>query len=143
MDQLIEWSGAGKAGRATHRMLTTAELVSLAGSASAVIGAHTHNHPKLSVCTGEDQRKEISQSKSILENLLNREIIHFSYPFGSQLDYTPETVEICKKLGLKIVSANYHNQLHSWHSNFELPRMLVRNWNLKEFESKMHTFYNY
>jgi peptidoglycan/xylan/chitin deacetylase (PgdA/CDA1 family) len=143
MKNITDWSGLSHEGRASHRMMTTPELILTSKSPAAVIGAHTHTHSRLSVCSPEEQRMEISQSKSILENLLHKKITHFSYPFGTREDYTTETVNICRDLGFTMVCSNYHDQVHSWHSRFELPRMLVRNWALTEFKKKMHTFFTY
>ena len=51
------------------------------------IGAHTKSHPVLSNLTLENQRKEIIESKEIIEKKLNIIIEHFAFPFGS-----PETI---------------------------------------------------
>jgi peptidoglycan/xylan/chitin deacetylase (PgdA/CDA1 family) len=142
VDELIAWGGLQKAGRPTHRMLTFDELRTFSLSNSVVIGAHTHNHPKLSVCSKEEQYNEIASSKSNLETLLAYPIKHFSYPFGSKSDYDARTVEICKAIGFDMVTANFHRQVHRWDSRFELPRMLVRNWSAEEFELKMFSFFN-
>jgi len=143
MDQIVQWAGLTGAGRESHRVMRKDELQTMARSRAVVIGAHTHNHPKLSVCTEADQQEDIALSKKVLEELLDRRIDHFSYPFGSKIDYTPQTVQICRELGFKTVCANYHDQVHSWHSPLELPRMLVRNWPLEVFKEKIHTFFRF
>jgi peptidoglycan/xylan/chitin deacetylase (PgdA/CDA1 family) len=47
------------------------------------IGAHTMNHPKLTKIPLNEARKEIFQSKSYLENLINSSVVSFSYPYGN------------------------------------------------------------
>ena len=47
------------------------------------IGAHTKSHPVLSNLTFDDQRKEIIESKEIIEKKLNINVEHFAFPFGS------------------------------------------------------------
>lgn len=143
LDRIVEWSGVSPNGRATHRMLSSREVELLGNSNSAVIGAHTHNHPKLSVCSPGEQRGEILRSKNVLESILSRKIVHFSYPFGTRADYSMETVRICKELGFILACANTYNQVHRWQSPFELPRILVRNWSVDEFETKMKRFFAY
>jgi len=143
MDKLVQWAGLTSAGRESHRVMRTDEVQAMAQSRAVVIAAHTHNHPKLSVCTPADQRADIALSKKRLEDMLSRRIDHFSYPFGSKIDYTPQTVQICRDLGFKTVCANYHSQVHSWHSPLELPRMLVRNWPVDVFKEKIHTFFRF
>ena len=107
-----------------------------------VIGAHTHNHPKLSVCGQEEQYHEIASSKSNLEGLLQREIKHFSYPFGTKADYNNDTVNICRSLEFDMVCSNFPRQVHRWTNRFELPRMLVRDWTADQFEENMKAFFN-
>lgn len=143
VNHIISLSGLTPNGRATHRVLTSAELQSLSRSPYATIGAHTHNHPKLSTCTLQDQQEEIVQSKNILEELSGKPVKHFSYPFGSKVDYTQTTIDICRTIGFTTVAANYHNQVHRWSNPFALPRMLVRNWPIHTFEKKMKSFFNH
>jgi len=143
MHFIIDWAGLPRDGRESHRVMTHNELATMAASPAAVIGAHTHHHPKLSVCHPGEQRSDIALSKEILEGLLRRPVVHFSYPFGSKMDYNRHTVQICKDLGFKMVCSNYYDQVHSWHSAFELPRVLVRNWPMDTFKRKMRTFFSY
>jgi peptidoglycan/xylan/chitin deacetylase (PgdA/CDA1 family) len=140
--QLLEWSGLNKEGRETHRMMTFDELKVFAGSKSVVVGAHTHHHPQLSACSKQEQYHEIASSKRNLEILLEKEIKHFSYPFGGKNDYNEDSIALCKSLGFDVVCSNFPKQLHRWTSRFELPRMLVRNWSPGEFKQKMHSFFH-
>lgn len=58
------------------------ELSTLAQSPLVEIGAHTHSHPKLSDLDEDGVRSELATNKAYLQNLLGREVRHFSYPFG-------------------------------------------------------------
>lgn len=143
LDYIVNWSGMPADGRETHRMLTQEELRKLSDSPSAVIGAHTHTHPKLSVCTPAEQKAEISQSKEILESALQKRITHFSYPFGTSADFTIDTVAICKEIGFQMVCANNYGQVHSWNDMFTMPRILVRDWEEEVFGQRMRKFFTY
>ena len=46
------------------------------------IGAHTVTHPNLTALSPADARREIFDSKKILEDLIGQPICHFSYPYG-------------------------------------------------------------
>lgn len=141
MNSIVAWSGHSKAGRDTHRMMTSAELVQLSVSTAAVIGAHTDTHPKLSVCCRLEQYNEILRSKEKLEALTHRPIKHFSYPFGAKKDYNRDSIAVCQELGFSVVCSNYYDQVHRWHSRLELPRVLVRNWGAQEFEVRIKNFF--
>lgn len=45
-------------------------------------GAHTVNHPKLSKLSLESANYEISASKQVIEEKLNKSCSHFAYPYG-------------------------------------------------------------
>lgn len=143
MRDLMLTCNISKTGRASHRMLTSAEVFKLSQSPRAVIGAHTHHHPKLSVCTRDDQYHEMVKSKKILENLTKRKIEHFSYPFGAKQDYTSTTMNVAIQVGFKMVCANYYGHVHKGDNLFELPRVLVRNWTEEEFSKKMKRFFRF
>lgn len=61
-------------------------------------GAHTINHPVLPSLTLKEARWEILESKNALENNLQKEIKHFSYPYG---DYNQNVVDLVKELNFK------------------------------------------
>ena len=144
-DQLIfemqKATKGGSAGRPTHRLLTREELVNLSKSSSAVVGAHTHNHPALSVLRYEEQMEEIQTSRAVLENLLNEKIKHFSYPYGEKADFNQDTILACEELGFDMVCANYYGHVHRWTNRYQIPRVLVRDWDETTFRQKMATFF--
>ncbi len=55
----------------------------LASSSLVTIGAHTVNHANLANLSPEQQRSEIFDSKTQLEQQLKRTVRHFAYPYGS------------------------------------------------------------
>lgn len=60
------------------------------------IGAHTLSHPKLTCIMQEEARKEISDSKRLLENIINKPVTSFAYPYGC---YLPEHIRIVREAG--------------------------------------------
>ncbi len=60
--------------------------------------AHSEFHPILTTCSDEECTNEIRNSKKSLEEILGREIAHFSYPNG---DYSNREIELLKALGFK------------------------------------------
>lgn len=143
IDTLLLQAGLGREGRPTHRLMTTAELVKMGNSPSAVIGAHTHNHPVLSLLSYAEQAEEITRSRLILETMLNRKIEHFSYPYGMKKDVNGDSIRVCRESGFKIVCSNYYGQVHTWSDPMQLPRVLVRNWEAPLFELQLSKFFSY
>jgi peptidoglycan/xylan/chitin deacetylase (PgdA/CDA1 family) len=123
-----------------NRPMTIAELKELDSEGLVTIGSHTVNHPQLAALSEEDQKLEIASGKEQLEKILGHSVDTFSYPFGNINDFSNVTVKACKQAGIKKAAANFPGQLHSWSDSFNIPRHLVRNWNLNEFKKQIFRF---
>jgi len=143
LENLRESAGISAEGRKSHRLMTIEELKHLSESPASVIGAHTLNHPALSVLSYEQQVEEINQSKIFLESVLEYPIEHFSYPYGNKKDYNKKSMRICRETGFKMVCSNYYGQVRSRTNCFELPRILIRDWNKETFGQYMTKTFQY
>ncbi len=123
------------------RIITSEEIKIMSSSNFAVIGAHTHTHSPLSVYNYNEQYTDISVSKSILEKITGRKQEYFSYPFGSYKDYGFDSIEICRRLGFKLAFANYYDQARCWTDKFQIPRMIVRNWEFDSFKKHINKYF--
>jgi peptidoglycan/xylan/chitin deacetylase (PgdA/CDA1 family) len=137
--QLREWSG-NIVPRRSHRMLSESELKKFGSSSSVVIGAHTVSHQSLAALPKEEQFSEIAGSKNLLQDILGKPVIDFSYPFGTRNDYSEATIDICRQLGFSMVAANYPYIVNSRSNVFEFPRFLIRNWDKNEFAGHLKSF---
>jgi peptidoglycan/xylan/chitin deacetylase (PgdA/CDA1 family) len=120
--------------------LTTNQLIRLDSSPLITIGAHTENHPMLSTISKVEQRKEIAQSLTQLENILKKPIRYFAYPYGTRQDYNKDSVDICKELPLDKVYSNFRGHFFHGDSLLEIPRHLVGNWKEETFKKKIKSF---
>jgi peptidoglycan/xylan/chitin deacetylase (PgdA/CDA1 family) len=139
--QLRRWAQLDETGREAYRAMTDDELRCLAGSKWVTIGAHTVTHTPLSTLSAEQQRREIFSSKHQLETLLGKAITVFSYPFGRKNDYNRVSVQICRELGFIKAASNFPGQVHRWTDSYQLPRQLVRNWDIDTFASRVKDFW--
>lgn len=126
--------------RNSHRSMTWNEVTMMSSSPSAVMGAHTLNHPSLTACSLQEQKNEIEGSKVLLEGKLNRAIEHFSYPFGTKSDFNSHTIEIAEKTGFKMVAANFPYIANRKSDRFAIPRFLIRDWDLPVFQKELNSF---
>ena len=58
------------------------ELRELARQPLVTIGAHTTSHAALPVLDADEARAEMADNKAYLEHLLERDVLHFAYPYG-------------------------------------------------------------
>lgn len=143
LDHLRASTSLSASGRRSHRMMNSAELNQMSRSSSAVIGAHTHNHPSLAVLPYKEQVEEMQMSKKILERIIDKTITHFSYPYGSKQDYNKDSINACRENGFKMACSNFYGQVHSWTDPLQLPRVLVRDWNKEQFSYYLSKWFSY
>ena len=62
------------------------------------IGSHTVTHPNLGVAPYEEARREIFESKAVLEHA-GRRVRWFAYPFGGKNNLRPEAAALVKEAG--------------------------------------------
>lgn len=104
------------------------------------IGGHTISHPKLAKLPENEQFKEISGGKQILEEILNTPLASFAYPFGGKDSFNKTTIKLVKKADFNYACSNIHERVKNSSDIFALPRYVVRNWNLEEFKKEFKKF---
>ena len=78
--QTNDWPGQAP-GIPRLPLLSWAELAQIS-AAGFEIGAHTVSHRPLTALSDEEARREIRESKAMIENHLGRPVTTFAYPFG-------------------------------------------------------------
>ncbi len=128
--------------RTTHRRLTAGELGRLAECELIEIGAHTAGHPMLSALPPNEQRREIEQNRRYLERRIGRRLSTFSYPYGTSSDYTEVTVDIVREVGFDFACANHPGLVSRSADRFQLPRMVVRDWDGETFSKQLDQWWS-
>jgi peptidoglycan/xylan/chitin deacetylase (PgdA/CDA1 family) len=104
------------------RLLGDTELQQLVDAGMA-IGAHSLSHAILSLCSEEEARKEIQDSKTQIERALGRPVWAFAYPFGYGFTVGEREMRIAQESGY---SCAFMNVEHSdAECNFALERTHV------------------
>ncbi|MFZ2024877.1 MAG: polysaccharide deacetylase family protein [Microgenomates group bacterium] len=81
------------AGFVYHRnYMTEAQLKEIAASGLVDVGAHTVHHVGLTNADKKTEKKEVEESKKILEDILGTSVVSFAYPDGSYDDYAIQAV---------------------------------------------------
>ena len=121
---------------AARRVLNHAELRELAAIDGFEIGCHTVNHPMLAMQPAEVQRREIFDSKAHLENILERKITTFAYPYGGSA-VSGEAVNLVRDAGFDLAFDAIPGLVRRGHDALLLPRFVVRNWPSREFSDRL------
>jgi peptidoglycan/xylan/chitin deacetylase (PgdA/CDA1 family) len=139
LEGLAKTTGVTVEGRSTHRALTSEEVRQLSQGELVEIGAHTVTHPQLSALSVKEQSWEILECRRSLENLINRPVVSFSYPFGSHGDFDNVAANLVRESGFQQACAAVPGVVTFKSDPFELPRLIVRNWDGDEFAKRIRS----
>jgi peptidoglycan/xylan/chitin deacetylase (PgdA/CDA1 family) len=106
------------------RLLNISELKQLA-DAGMSIGAHTVSHPILSLCSEQDARREMQESKINLERALGRPVWAFAYPFGNPSTMGERELRLAREAGFACAFLNVEHWGSGPANRFALPRTHV------------------
>ena len=82
-------------------------------------------HPRLSTLSDAEKRREVLESRNLLQEILGQPVTSFAYPFGQRGDYDAETVAIVREAGFGVACANVPGCVTSASDVFQLPRFHV------------------
>jgi peptidoglycan/xylan/chitin deacetylase (PgdA/CDA1 family) len=136
-----ERSKISREARKNYRVVNQEELKKLSKSKYIEIGSHTVTHPQLSTLDDKNLSYEIAQSKKKLEQIIQKPVLSFSYPYGGLTDIGENTPRIVEKSGFRCAVANFPNLVGRKKNKFLLPRYLVRNWDEKTFHDKLKSWF--
>lgn len=117
-----EWDH--RRGDRSEPMMTAKQIVEIS-NAGFEIGSHTLSHPHLSELPEARLLHEVKDSKNKLEDIIQKPVVSFSYPYG---DYNKRVIEIVKESGYKYATATRLGIIKQDVNEFEIPRINVR-WN--------------
>jgi peptidoglycan/xylan/chitin deacetylase (PgdA/CDA1 family) len=106
------------------RFMTWSEAKRM-GDAGMEIGAHGVTHDSLTAMSIDAARREIFDSKSIIEKNIGKPCNHFSFPFGSRRDYNDCLVDIVREAGFKRCMLNIHGYNYDDDKEFCLKRIIM------------------
>jgi peptidoglycan/xylan/chitin deacetylase (PgdA/CDA1 family) len=137
--ELQKWADAEPAGRSSHLPVSLEEAVALAQGGLVEVGAHTVNHPALKMLPPALQRDEIVGSKAQLEELLDRPVTSFSYPYGS---LSAKIVGIVREAGFACACTTRSRLVKRPVDPFKLPRKHMQNWDGDEFAKQLSRWFD-
>lgn len=92
--------------------LSIAELRAIA-DAGHEFGSHAHTHLDLSSLPFETARREIVMSKEILEDIVEREVVHFAHPYGMRRHFNDELKAVCHDVGFRSLANAVHGMQYA------------------------------
>ena len=106
-----------------RRMLSAAELRTLADNDLITVGAHTDRHARLASLPPGQQEQEIVGGVAELGRVLGRTVELFAYPYGGATDYTERTVALVRRAGIRAAFTTRYGVATPWSDRWRLPRV--------------------
>jgi peptidoglycan/xylan/chitin deacetylase (PgdA/CDA1 family) len=105
--------------------MNEAELRVLARHRLATVGAHTTSHGALSTLDDDLARHEMSDNRVYLERLLDRQVIHLAYPYGTPAACGPREFRLAADVGFCTAVTARYGPVFSAHRHYPhaLPRV--------------------
>jgi len=104
-------------------MLTWDECREMLKSGLVTFGAHTCSHSILSKLPLAEARKEIADSKNIIEKNLSVKCEHFAFPNGRRQDFNQELLEFCREIGFVSICTCEYGSNKNHQDIFNLKRV--------------------
>jgi len=137
LDDVEKQLGAAGGNRRSHRMMSPAQLRTLAERPGIDIGAHTLSHPQLATQLVDVQRHEIAGSREHLQALLDREVSLFAYPYGDAQAFDATTKELVDEAGFDAACAVRAGPVEAATDPFDVPRHVVGDWDGVTFHERL------
>lgn len=90
------------------------------------IEAHTVNHPRLSSLDASEVAKELTESKSMLEQWLDSPVSYMAYPFGRSGDFGREMREAVRRAGYEAAFVAEDGLIHPGIDRYAIQRIGTR-----------------
>jgi len=117
--------------------LSPADLLQLAASDTATIGAHTVDHLRLRDHPARVQQGTIAGSKQELEQSIGRAVPHFAYPYGGHDDFDDRSVDAVRTAAFGTACTTIPGTARASADPYRLPRRLVMDWGRPRFRLQM------
>jgi peptidoglycan/xylan/chitin deacetylase (PgdA/CDA1 family) len=101
MSALCKRCGVDEAAICAELCLSWEELKPFAADPLISIGAHTLSHCNLARQTEKDAHHEIATSRARIEDVLQRHVVHFAYPYGDRVAAGSREFALARAAGFK------------------------------------------
>jgi len=125
------------------RPLAPGELSTFVSMPGMEVGAHTVSHPALGALTDDEQRRELAESRSTLQQLTGRNADMVAYPFGKATDINAETPRIAADAGYVAGFTTIAELVTNSADPFLLPRLTVHDCPEEVFRARLKAIFGF
>lgn len=113
---------------AQRQALSAEQIRTLAASPLVTIGAHGDRHINLARATADEAELDVVAGRRQLEDIIDRAVVHFAYPFGDARACGAREAQIARAAGFRTAVTTRHGTLFPQHRDdlCALPREPLR-----------------
>jgi peptidoglycan/xylan/chitin deacetylase (PgdA/CDA1 family) len=123
------------------RMMSEAELKTLASHDLIDVGAHTIHHERMAGRSRTDQVATVSGSKAYLEGLTGSPVSSFAYPFGGWPDVDDTSADAVAEVGIDLACTTVKGRVGWMYHPHWIPRQMVLDWEPQRFEEALTSWH--
>ena len=103
------------------------EVLQLSREQGGIIGAHTVSHPPLLQVSADQLEEEINLSRRIIEDRIERPVMHFAYPYGKKTEASLREFDFVRTHGFKTATTTRMGNIFPEHKDYMecLPRLSI------------------
>lgn len=108
----------------TREALTIDQVKEISKNQYVSIGSHSLSHPILPRCSNAESKREIAESKSVIEQWIQKDVRYFAFPNG---DYSNREISFLKRFGYTLAFSTQQKYLSKQRllKPYNLPRFMV------------------
>jgi peptidoglycan/xylan/chitin deacetylase (PgdA/CDA1 family) len=84
-----------------RRLMSARRIRTLSDSGCVEIGSHTIGHHRMTALSEEQMRLEAINSKAALEDITNKPLVSFAYPYGQLGDFSTTSTRVLQEAGYR------------------------------------------
>jgi peptidoglycan/xylan/chitin deacetylase (PgdA/CDA1 family) len=125
------------------RPMTVQELRAFARLPGMTVGAHTATHPSLAALTEAEQRRELVESRELLQVLTGSPVDVVAYPFGKEPDVSATTRALAAQAGYTAGFTSIAKLVTRRSDLYALPRISVHDWSEETFADRLRSIFGF
>ena len=102
------------------------------------LGAHSHSHPNLALCSDRELEREVKEGRRLLREWSGQEVIWVAYPFGKRKYLDARCQQAVLEAGFQGALTTETGYVNRGCDNFMIPRLAVDGrWDLTTFQARV------
>ena len=121
-----------------NEMVRPSDIANASRSPLLQLGAHSHSHPNLALCSDRELEREVKEGRRLLQEWSGQEVTLFAYPFGKRKYLDPRCPQAVLDAGFQAALTSEMGYINRNCDNFMIPRLCVDGrWDLTTFQARV------